>query len=166
MHRRIANTSVGASAVRGQPKKTAKTIRDFLEKLDLSQFKEINHEESFRNILDKITNELINKMPEGKFGFARKCLNIFLLEISHDTILVNEYNLDNLIPFLEVPLDNPNEKELRKEAKEKKDWNWSSISDLKPEDNEKIQAFAKYYMKKSHNLERVYFDLINWRKKE
>ena len=160
---RIANVSVGASTVRGQKKGTVKVIRDFLIKIDLSLFKNIDDENSFQIFLDKLTDKLIIKMPEGNFGFARKCLNIFLFEVCQNKLLSNEFGLDKIIPFLEVPLDNPNEKELGKQAKGLKDWEWNSIKRLNPEDNKKIQSFAKKYMKQFYNLGRVHFDLINWR---
>jgi hypothetical protein len=166
IQKRIANTSVGASTVRGQPKNTAQNIRIFLKNIDVFQFSQINQEQEFQYILNQLTNNLIEKMPNGNFGFARKCLNIFLFEICHNTVLVKKYGLDKIIPYLEVPLDNPNEKKLRKEAKEQKNWNWSSIKKLEFQDSEKIQAFAKKYMKKEHGFERVYFDLINWRNLE
>jgi len=161
--KRISNISVSSSTVRGQPKLTVQSIRDFLIELDLSQFENIDEQDSFGKILDELTYKLMNRMPSGKFGFARKCLNIFLLEITHNTILVGKYKLDKLIPFLEVPIDNPNEKELRKQAKEV-NWQWKSIKDLQSEDNRKIQVFTKDFMLDTHHLERVYFDLINWRK--
>ena len=161
--KRIANTSVGASTVRGQKKGTAKTIREYLENINLGEFKKINNQTKYDIILDKHTNKLANAKHKVIFGFARKCLNIFLFEVSHNTILSKKWGLNRIIPFLELPIDNPNEKRLRKGRTCEANWNWSSINKLGAEDNEKIQEFARKYMKKEYGLDRVYFELYSWR---
>jgi hypothetical protein len=163
MQTRIANIAVGGSTVRGQPKNTANSIREFLKGINLSKFESINNDKEFENILNILTDELINRMPNGNFGFARKCLNIFLFEICHNVPLSKKYDLQKLIPYLEIPLDNPNEKKLSKHTKELKDWDWTSIKNLKSEDNVKIQGFARKYMRTNHDADRVYFELMNWR---
>ena len=161
---RIANVSITAAAVRGQPKNTLRIIRDFAKDIGLEKFKNLKCEKDFKKALDKETTALVKLMHN--FGFARKCLNIFFLEICHNTIVSKKYGLRSLISYLEVPLDNPNEKILRLEARKrgKLNWNWTCIKDLDPDNNEKIQEFARTFMKEKEQRPRVYFDLRNWRR--
>ena len=49
IQRRIANISVGASTVRGQPEGTVKKAREYLQVLNLQDFSSVTSEEGFWN---------------------------------------------------------------------------------------------------------------------
>ena len=121
----------------------------------------MNSEEKFQEILDKHTERLQNKIPSHSWGIARKVLNIFLFEAAHNVVLNRNYNFDKIVPFLEVPLDNPNAQKLRKYAKSGV-LHWTNISSLKRDASMKFQEYATQYAQE-HNCERCYLDLYWWR---
>lgn len=77
VQRRIANTSIGASTLRGQKKDSVQKARGYLVKLDLTKLKNISNSE-FTRWLNERTEELQKELPEHKWGVARKAINIFL----------------------------------------------------------------------------------------
>lgn len=162
--RRLANTSIGASALRGQPTNTIKITRDFLKKMDFNLFKDVFSEQSFLNKLDEQTLLLREAIPSKSWGIARKALNLFLFDSTHNTVLSEEYKLRHLIPFFEVVLDNPNAKELIKLAENKGIiLSWKNIKSLTKEENNHLQSFAKEVAKEKE-YDRCYLDLEFWRK--
>lgn len=164
VQKRIANTSVGASTVRGKGRKGTKAVvTEYLgESLNLQDFSDVNSS-TFQERLNRHTEELESRIRTHEWGIARKVLNIFLFEATHNTILSSKYNLANIIQFLEVPLDNKNAKNLKREAKEGKRLKWESIKALDAESNSQFQAYAKQYAREL-GYERCYLDLYWWGK--
>ena len=161
--RRMANRSVGASALRGQPPKTIEITREFLKKIDFNLFKEVSSEQDFLNKLNEQTSLLGESIPSKSWGMSRKALNLFLFESAHDTVISEEYSLKHLIPFFELVLDNPNAKRLLELAKNKGiNLNWKNIKSLTKEENFHLQQFAKE-VSKEKDYERCYLDLEYWR---
>ena len=163
--RRMANTAIGASTLRGQPKGTIKIATDFLEKMDLNLFKDVSSEQDFLNKLNNQTFFLKEAIPSKSWGMSRKALNLFLFDSAHNTFISEEYNLRHLIPFFELVLDNPNAKRLLELAKNKGiTLNWNNIKSLTEEENFHLQQFAKEIAKEK-GYERCYLDLEFWRGK-
>ena len=164
IQKRIANISIGPSTLRGQPKGSIKIAIAFLKNLDLHDFINIDDETDFLGNLDKQTNLLKDKLPSKSWGVARKALNIFLFQATHDIYLSKEYNLRKLIPYLELPLDNPNGKRLDDKAKQKnRSIGWHNIKNLTKENSDMLQNFAKELAREEYNCERCYLDIYFWR---
>lgn len=164
IQRRIAHISIGPSTVRGQPTGTARTIREYLESLDLGDFSAAANQADFISLLDRHTSALTAKLDSGRWGIARKGLNIFLFQATHDILLNKNYSLDTIIPYLELPLDNPNAKRLVKLAKsDGVKLEWTNISSLKPEMSLKFQSFARQYADNKYGCHRCYLDVYWWR---
>ena len=161
--KRIANISVGASTVRGQPPKTVEIARNYLQSsINLKDFSNVS-EDQFRTVLDEHTEKLKNELPSHSWGIARKVLNIFLFQATHDIILNKKYTFDKTITFLEVPLDNRNAKILKKSAKSHGiNLDWKNIKSLRPEVSKEFQEYAKQYASQKE-CERCYLDLYWWR---
>lgn len=156
---RVANTCLDVSSLRGQSKGTKYTANRFLKELDL---KNIPHD--YGEWLDKQTECLRSKLPDHDFGAARKALNIFMLEVAHNTVLSSVYGLDKVIPFLEVPLDNINAKILLRHARERgMRLKWTSIKALDKETNDAIQAFAQRLAQEEFHMCRCYLEWIFWK---
>jgi hypothetical protein len=167
IQRRIANISVGPSTVRGKGREGTKAIvtKYLGESINLKDFSNADSE-SFQKRLDDYTEELENKIPSHEWGLARKVLNIFLLEAAHNIFLNKNYNLDKIISYLEVPLDNPNAKKLKNYAKSDGiDLEWTNIYSLDPKSSMQFQRYARQYASREHNCERCYLDLYWWRGK-
>lgn len=167
VQKRIVNISVGTSTVRGQPEGTVITARKYLQYVNLKDFSEIINEDGFKGLLDKHTQLLKERLPSKSWGIARKVMNIFLFQATHDIILNRNYTLDKIIPYLELPLDNPNAKRLKKFAKsEGITLEWRNIYSLQPEVSITFQNYAKQYAQEKYNCERCYLDVYWWRSED
>ena len=172
VHRRIAQISVGPSAIRNQGAAGIVAIcRNYFEKsIDLLEFREIMGSNDFNNYLNLHTNNLIALFPEnGKsWGAARQGLTLFFREVTYNFYLANYLSIptgkeqnNNILKNLELPLDNdvaiclmelfPN---LPK---------WKSIKKLTAEESDLYQIAAKDYAKQK-NIPRIHLDLEFWRK--
>lgn len=101
---RIAELSVGASAVRGMPKGTVSAARNALKSIRLVTISKTNRSDFIKN-LNYLTYRLSKALPEQSWGIARKVLNIFIRSCVYDCGLRSAYNLGRIEPWLEVPLD-------------------------------------------------------------
>ncbi len=165
--RRLANISIGITTLRGQGKGAKEAAINYLKGLPLKEFSNVNSMKQFIELLDKFTNELKDKLPNKSWGAARKAINIFLLQSSYHSYISKEYNLEGIIPYLELPLDNPNAKRLISLA-QKKDikLDWKNIRELTPEYSRKIQDFALKLAKEKYNCPRGHLDVIFWRSED
>ena len=159
----LARTSVGASTVRGQPSGTKKIATDYLIKMNLADFSKISNAKQFQHILNEKTIELKKIIPSHKWGISRKILNIFLIKASHDKYLSEKHNLDTLLHYLEVPLDNPNAKIIRKHAREQGEKlpTWGSISKLNRETSDEYQTYSNKIANEK-GCERYQLDFLWW----
>lgn len=163
VQKRVVNISIGPTTLRGQKIGTTNKVREYLTDIKLDELKGINQKE-FIKWLDKHTNTLKGNL-HNNFGAARKGLNIFLFEATHNIYLSEHYNLTKVIPFLETPLDKGAATRLIKEAKKEGKplgISWKSIKSLKGKDSDKIQSYAKEYAKHNDLPERCYSDLKLW----
>lgn len=91
-------------------------------------------------------------------------MNIFMLEVAHNTVLSSGCGLGRIIPSLEVPLDNINAKILLRHAKSQGiRFNWASIKALDKETNDAIQAFAQRLAREEFHMYRCYLEWIFWK---
>jgi len=106
--RRVAEIAIDPAALRNQGAPgVAKTAREFLATLDFLRFARCGNQSVFAEELDRQTDLLKNRFPEGAqhWGTARKALNLFLEEAYYHRFLCEAYGLERIEEFLEVPLD-------------------------------------------------------------
>ena len=163
---RIAETSIGASTLRGHPTGTIQTVRDYLKTIKLEEFQCKTYDD-FGKVLDKHTTVLSKKIkafdPKSEYwGSARKALNLFLGNAAYHAVLRKEYRLDQIEKFFEVPLDNQVANKLISLAGEKDVLpKWKTIKGLTPENSKLYQGFADKYAKKK-GYTRIQLDTIFW----
>jgi hypothetical protein len=169
--RRVANVVIGPSTLRNQgASKVIPKARAFLACVDLGRFVR-DSEEEFLAELDRQTEALRASLPRKArhFGTARKAINLFLGEVYYHRVLCQEYGLDKIAPFLEVPLDNLVARFLKKKAKGRGRSlpRWTTIKKLKPGKSRQYQEFATDYAEAcGKGWLRVHLDLIIWRSVE
>lgn len=164
IQRYIANVSIGASTVRGNPKGTAAAARKHLLEIKLSRIP-VKDEKRFKAWLNKETLSLKSALPkEAKhWGSARKYLNIFLRNVVYNRFLYDAYNLSGIESWLEVPLDKHIASSLYNESNKKELPRWKTIKGLSQSNSKKFQDFAaKIAVKKGIN--RADLDVIFWRR--
>ena len=165
VQRRIANTSIGASTLRGQMPGSVQIARQYLRTLDLRELGNLNESE-FAHWLEDRTHELKEKLPEPSWGVARKAINIFLENAFYDKFLSGQYKLDALEAALEIPLDsnvaNGLSRDLEANGIRFPLPKWDRIKTLSPQVSRKFQdcAQAIAHLKQTS---RIYLDLEYWR---
>jgi hypothetical protein len=167
--RRIAETSIGISTLRGHPKNTIATTRVYLKTLKLEDF-QCSNAKDFNKTLDKHTIRLSKQIKKLDYRFAfwgsaRKALNIFLGNAAYHAVLRSEYRLDRIEKYLEVPLDKQVATDLISLAEERNLSlpKWKTIKGLLPENSDIYQSFASSYAKEI-GCTRIQLDLLLWRK--
>ena|SRR5208282_2774546 len=121
--RRLADIAIGASVLRGHFTGALDTARDYVRPKDFSSGPSLNlralaaarDEKSFLEQLDRNTESLqqllvLSRGPVAPsspplWGSARKVLNVFLCEAYFNRVLHQSCPLQNVGPWLEVPLD-------------------------------------------------------------
>jgi hypothetical protein len=167
LQRRIANTSVGPSTVRGMgPRGTVEAARRHLVGVELRTFA-LASEQEFVERLDFETDRLMRKLPgeASRWGIARKLLNIFLRGATYNRFLCGAYDLPCAEPWLEVPLDSHVATGLREEDGGKALPPWRTVKDLDPVVSRQYQDFAAVVAKQK-GIVRVHLDLLYWRRPE
>ncbi|HEX2847354.1 MAG TPA: hypothetical protein VHN59_12455 [Chitinophagaceae bacterium] len=179
LHRRIAQISVGASAIRNQGKKgdkgLIKTCRNYFEnEIELSVFfKKLHDRDEYKELLDKHTQAIVSLFPETarSWGAARKGLNLFFRDVVYNKYLADKFNLSSdfisnnkMLENLEIPLDKDVAKKLRERFKQALP-KWEGIKHL----TEKVSA--AYQLKAAElasekNIARVHLDLEFWREQK
>lgn len=168
---RIAETSIGASTLRGHPKRTIEKVRDYLKTIKLEEF-QCSTSEDFGRVLDKHTTVLSKKIktvdPKSEYwGSARKALNLFLGSAAYHAVLRKEYRLDKIEPFMEVPLDRQVAEHLIECATKRSKTlpKWKTIKDLIIDDSNVYQDFA-LILAKEKECTRLQLDVLMWRNKD
>ena len=111
----VAETCVGASAIRNQGGSgLVQAAREYFKTVGLASIP--TKESRLSPWLEAHTNALLRKFPAGarKFGTARKALNLFLRSAAYNCCLNRAFELDSVLPVLEVPLDSYAAKHLLK----------------------------------------------------
>jgi hypothetical protein len=165
LHRRIASSSIGASTARRMgPVGTIAIARTFLANSSLARFK-CRSAASFQRTLDQVTREYIGGLPRGArhWGSARKFLNIFLRHVVYNRYLCEEYELGQVVPWLEVPLDSHVAAGLREEPGGSSLPRWRTVIGLDAATSRRYQDFASEVASRM-DCERVHLDLLYWRR--
>lgn len=154
----VVRGSINASAMRGCPKGTIPSAREFLASLDLVPFG-TEHSDRFLQSLNGTTLELQAEIPGHEWGFARKGLNIFLRRSLYNVYLREWYHLSCSEPFFEVALDSIVAKQLRKRDPDLP--RWTSIKRLTCADSLKYQHAASTIAGEA-GFARVHLDALWW----
>ncbi len=145
--------------------------RKHLANLNIQTFSSAVDKESFQNILNTETDNLIKKFFEvspKNWGASRKVLNIFLRNVYYNTYLNKYYKFDAVKEWLEIPLDrhvgNGMQIDLDSVGIEPKEpfRQWNTIKDLTQQDSDYYQEIASRIAKKKGVL-RVDLDVFYWR---
>lgn len=164
LQNRIASTSIGPPTARGMgPEGTIDAARDFLRNVDLTK-PQRDGKSSFEDMLNGLTEQLQMSLPRGAqyWGSSRKFMNIFLRGVLYNRYLCERYNLYELEPWLEVPLDSHVAKGLRLEKGSHVLPRWRTVIGLTPDQNKVYQDFAES-VAASKDTYRVHLDLLYWR---
>jgi hypothetical protein len=162
---RVGRTAVGPSTARGMgPAGTISAAREFLQEFDLSAVK-AKKPSAYRRFLDSATDDLIAALPAGgrHWGSARKFLNIFIRNCAYNRFLCEQYGLDKVEPWMEVPLDSHVAKGLRiAAASDKADLpRWTTVIALNPDVSDKWQVAAQS-VAETEGIHRVHLDVMFW----
>lgn len=162
---RIANTAVGPSTVRGMgPRGTVEAARRYLADIDIAVFAQ-DSQRHFATRLNRETLRFMKGLPAGarRWGIARKLLNIFLRGAAYNRYLNDAYDLPNVEPWLEVPLDSHVAKALRAEDGGEELPRWRTVIGLEPAVSQQYQDFAAVVARRK-GMHRVHLDLLYWRR--
>jgi len=170
IHRRVAQTSVGPSAIRNQGASGLITIsREYFENsINLTEFRN-KLTTDYKVYLDKLTTDLTNRFPKGgqSWGAARKGLNLFFRDVVYNKYLADFLNIptdyqENLkaLRNLEVPLDRDVATGLNKTFDDLP--RWTTIKNLNDRQSKLFQDKALIYAD-SKGIARIHLDLEFWR---
>lgn len=170
VQKRVANVCIGNSTLRNQDSPgVVKVARRFLTDLKLMELRDMTGEQ-FKEWLDRQTDILRSRFPEGaqdNWGAARKAINVFLEEAFYNRFLVEEYSLNRLAEFLELPLDS---KVVRKIKEESQKFGirfsldrWRGIKNLTAEQSARLQQCATALATK-RGIQRTCLDLWYWQR--
>ena len=139
--------------------------RDYLATVDVASFRRATPED-FRRTLDQVTREFVDCMPRGAkhWGAMRKFLNIFLRNVFYNRYLFTHFELDEIEPWLEVPLDSHVAGALSEEAEGRDLPRWRTVIGLDEATHERFQAVADRVAARE-GFARVHLDLLYWRRK-
>lgn len=123
------------------------------------------NEGSFRSELDIATLELQQALPKDarNWGSARKFLNIFLRNCAYNKYTCEQYRLEKIEAWLEVPIDSHVVKGLKEEGKRGELPRWRTVISLTPSDNAEYQSFASVVAYRE-GVFRAHLDIKYWRR--
>lgn len=162
MQNYVAETSVGASALRNQGGSgLVEASRKFFKNLDLSTIP--TDQATFNKWLDGKSAKLLNQFPGGarNFGAARKALNLFLRSAAYNVFLNRAYKLDKVLPLLEVPLDSYTANHL-KSQKISLPTRWAGLKSVSDVEHGTYQL-AALELAKRWRVHRVHLDVFFFR---
>ena len=162
LQRKVAFTAVGPSALRGQGKGVLRASQDFLAQMFLSRVPR-SSEKRFQLWLDRQTELLLDTLPikNRPWGAARKAINLFLRDALYNQYLCEQFKLQSLESWLEIPLDSAVAKGLKSQSNPGELPLWPGLKNLKPNLSKEFQFFAS----KRANLKgiaRVHLDMYLW----
>jgi hypothetical protein len=163
LRRFTASAMISYSALRNQGASgVVQRARAFCTEVSLEDLRQLNGPE-YASWLDLRTQELQRCFPRGarKWGPARKALNIFMRSISYTTPLAVEYELERILPHLEVPLDRDVGTRLRKEREGATLPAWESIISLTEARSQDFQDVA-YRVARRMGVHRADLDVFYW----
>jgi hypothetical protein len=163
---RTAMLAIGRSTLRNQGAAgMVDHARRHLSHINLREFS-TQTPENFLKILDQQTIALKEGFPgngRGNWGAARKSLNIFLRDVVYSRHLCNKFELAQIEPWLEVPLDSHVYAGLRAESNEHNSiLRWPGVRNLTNEFSTALQDIAKT-VAEGRGISRVHLDIFYWR---
>jgi len=176
LQRRIAQLSVGASAIRNQGGSgLIETCRTYFEnQIDLKNFfTSLTKKDEYLKFLDNHTDEIVKLFPVGakSWGASRKGLNLFFRDVCYNKYFADKFQLptefkDNneKLKYLEVPLDYDVATGLIQKIPDELP-KWNGIKNLTKSDSIKYQDKADV-LAQEKGIAKVHLDLWFWRKKK
>ncbi len=173
IHRRLAQISIGASAIRNQGAAgLIDILRDYFEtQIDLQKFiSSLNDNSIYQEFLNGHTTIILTRFPDTaqSWGAARKGLNLFLREIVYSKFFSYRFKLpdnfddfNDFIKFMEVPLDKEVANGLIKDSGGQLP-KWTNIKRLAPSVSELFQNQATI-IATQEKIARVNLDIKYWR---
>ena len=170
IQKRLAQTSIGASALRNQGSAgLVKISRDYLEKINLDIFfQTLKDETLYTKYLNRHTNQLLEKYPSKakSWGAARKALNLFFREVVYNKFIADYYKLPNnfkkfnvAVRSMELPLDKFTGTAIHKYSNNTAPV-WKSIKKLSLDDSNSYQLKADVI---ANGIAKIHLDLAYWR---
>ena len=138
----VAETCVGASAIRNQGGSgLIRAARDYFKSINLAALP--RSEQMLAPWLDENTEALLSRFPAEarRFGTVRKALNLFVRSAAYNCCLNRAFSLDDLLPWLELPLDSYAAKHLLKHDP-KIAPKWVGLKSVTKAEHHKYQAAA------------------------
>lgn len=119
--------------------------------------------EAFIATLDRQTVRLLAALPPRgrRWGVARKLLNIYVRDCVYSAHLRSAFNLGQIEPFCEVPLDSITAKRLRESDQGAALPTWPGVGRLTPEVSAHFQTVATE-IAKVRKLRVVHLDVFWW----
>jgi hypothetical protein len=180
---------ISSRSLRNQGDGIVEIAKQFLRNMDISLFTNGN-ESMFRSQLNEQTHRLIrrgrNHGKEIKWGSARKVINVFLEECLYSKAINDEYGIQRIIGFLEIPLDSQVFRFLKKVERESIEVLGNpnlptkfTIKSLKHYNSKRFQQYAsiisenievvaqslpEYFIDNNdwHDWKRIHLDLVAW----
>jgi hypothetical protein len=163
LQRFTADAMISPSALRnvGAPGVMA-IAQAYLAKLPLRGLSRLNGAQ-YQAWLDNHTETLRMSFPDSaqKWGAARKALNIFMRTAAYTLPLAAKYDLERVLPYLEVPLDKDVATALRNTSEGQELPRWVSIVSLTPEHSRLYQGAASR-VAPSKRVHRADLDVYYW----
>lgn len=173
IYRRIAQVSIGASAIRNQGGSgLIDILRDYFEN-DIDPkifFNVLSNRKKYSIFLDEHTYKIVSRFPKNakSWGAARKGLNLFFRDLVYNRFFSQRYGVpmdylafNEFIQHMEVPLDNDVVAGLVRDSKIILP-KWMRIKNLTPEISEIYQKQATLIAVEKKTA-RINLDLIYWR---
>ena len=162
LQRKVALTAVGPSALRGQGKGVLHAAQDFLADISLARVPK-SSVKRFQLWLDRQTELLLDIFPikNRPWGAARKAINLFLRDALYNQYLSEQFKLQSIESWLEVPLDSAVAKGLKLQGNRGELPQWPGLKNLEPDISEGFQVFASKQASLK-GIARVHLDMYLW----
>lgn len=129
----------------------------------------VRSQRAFATALDRHTKRLADRFPgagRGNWGAARKSLNIFLRDVLSCRPLCDYFQLAEIEPWLELPLDSNAYSGLKADASHfTKVPHWPGVKHLDSDSNAHLQGLASA-VADFLSVPRVHLDVRYWRRDE
>ena len=120
-------------------------------------------EKRYQHWLDRQTELFLDSLPikNRPWGAARKAINLFLRDALYNQYLSEQFKLQSIESWLEVPLDSAVAKGLSLNSNRGELPLWPGLKNLEANVSEVFQAFAS---KQAHlkGIARVHLDMYLW----
>ena len=158
---KVAIAAVPPSTFRGSEAGLIAAVREFLQRLDLSQFA-VSDQKRFDARLEGVTRQMRSTLSRqsATWGVARKALNLFLRDAFYNTYLRKRFKLVRAEACYEIPLDGVVANGLRKRLPRQLPA-WPGVKPLTKAVSDAYQAAATQEAAKLR-LSRVHLDIYLW----